>query len=882
MVDPAQREKRLRFVSEAKTLLACKDIAPEPALALADELINVSEFGLARRLLERVLPAAYAKSDLERGIAQKCAFAIYQDPDLNREMAVTQAIAVLEKTFDLGATADQETLGLAGAIYKRRWEISGRKIYLEQALSYYERGIKPGIAGDDGYTAINAAYIHDVLAFTDEKASQKLNIAIGNAPKHRQEAQQLRKQVIAALTPKIETLAESDLGRNYWLIASLMEAQFGLGNYAEVEKWLDKIKNTGDIPEWQIVSTARQLVSLTQYQAKPDTSPTEWETTEAWRTLLKFVGQKAYALRSLLRGKLGLALSGGGFRASLYHIGVLAKLAEYDLLRHVEVLSCVSGGSILGAYYYLELRKLINADKKADNDIGRGDFIRIIDNMVDTFLDGVQENPRVRLIANPWTNLRLLFSLNYSRTQRLGELYEELLYSRIRDGEGDKPRWLNNLYMYPDGDTDFLPRRDNWSKQCKVPVLVLNATTLNTGHNWQFTAAWMGESPFEIDADFDSNDRYPRLYYADAPAAYQQMRLGTAVGASSCVPGLFEPIIMTGLYRDTTVRLVDGGIFDNQGIESLIEQDCNLMIVSDASGQLTTVQDPGGGIVKPLLRANNTVMERVRINQFEDLKNRAYSGVLKGFAFVHLNLDLQGKVAQVDAPDQAAEVVAEPDAHTSYGVRKDVQHLLAAVRTDLDSFSDLEGFALMTSGYRAMERQLQQERSRKLLALGAAEAHDWKFLKVQEAMLQQTDADPALQRLLTNLRVSGKRLGKVWRLSRPLNIAAKLTAGAFIAALIVIGFTHPGWKPLAGIAGFIGNRLTISVILIGLAMLLTANLITALVGTRERGLVTLLVDYKDLPRRFVVGLGVGLIGWLGAFIHLRIFDRLFKSIGRVR
>ena len=46
-------------------------------------------------------------------------------------------------------------------------------------------------------------------------------------------------------------------------------------------------------------------------------------------------------LDDLLRGRVGLALSGGGFRASLYHIGVLAKLAELDVLRHVEVLSCV-------------------------------------------------------------------------------------------------------------------------------------------------------------------------------------------------------------------------------------------------------------------------------------------------------------------------------------------------------------------------------------------------------------------------------------------------------------------------------------------------------------------------------------------------------------
>ena len=36
---------------------------------------------------------------------------------------------------------------------------------------------------------------------------------------------------------------------------------------------------------------------------------------------------------------------------------VLARLAEMDVLRSVEVLSTVSGGSIVGAHYYLEVKK---------------------------------------------------------------------------------------------------------------------------------------------------------------------------------------------------------------------------------------------------------------------------------------------------------------------------------------------------------------------------------------------------------------------------------------------------------------------------------------------------------------------------------------------
>src|SRR5215217_5316804 len=64
------------------------------------------------------------------------------------------------------------------------------------------------------------------------------------------------------------------------------------------------------------------------------------------------------------------------------------------------------------------------------------------------------------------------------------------------------------------------------------------------------------------------------------------LRLGYAVAASSCVPGLFEPFPLKDLYPSRVVRLVDGGVHDNQGIGALIEQDCNVLLVSDASGQM--------------------------------------------------------------------------------------------------------------------------------------------------------------------------------------------------------------------------------------------------------------------------------------------------------
>ena len=51
--------------------------------------------------------------------------------------------------------------------------------------------------------------------------------------------------------------------------------------------------------------------------------------------------------------EIGLALSGGGYRAAAFHLGVFRKLNELGLLANVRIISSVSGGSILAAYYLL-------------------------------------------------------------------------------------------------------------------------------------------------------------------------------------------------------------------------------------------------------------------------------------------------------------------------------------------------------------------------------------------------------------------------------------------------------------------------------------------------------------------------------------------------
>ena len=50
--------------------------------------------------------------------------------------------------------------------------------------------------------------------------------------------------------------------------------------------------------------------------------------------------------------KLGIALSGGGVRAAVFHLGVLGRLAEDGLLEKIARISTVSGGTLVTGLVY--------------------------------------------------------------------------------------------------------------------------------------------------------------------------------------------------------------------------------------------------------------------------------------------------------------------------------------------------------------------------------------------------------------------------------------------------------------------------------------------------------------------------------------------------
>jgi predicted acylesterase/phospholipase RssA len=841
---------------------------------LAAALKDVDKrFTHARRLLVRARRHEdFNKQDKEtrRKILQQLALCTYKDDDLPAERRFNRALQWLEEIATLDELRDQESLCLVGAIFKRQWEATGQIACLKQSLAFYRRGhdvAGPTTRNFDGYGAINAAFVSDLLALEEAKISPTAPAA----ETYRREAQELRTKIVELLPAKAE---QEDRRYAWWPWVTIAEAHLGLGNYDEAAKALQTALQLPNVYAWQRESTARQLAQLAHIVATRN----EADAEPAYQAIQKGFSLSNDAREGIVLGRIGLALSGGGFRASLFHIGVLARLAELDLLRHVEVLSCVSGGSIIGAYYFLELRSRMQ--ELADEEMTQDEYIAIVQRIERRFLDGVQTNLRSSIATNLWSDLRMIFDPRYSRSTRIGDLFQSRLFDNVPLPATDsgkpastRPRWMAELPFVPKGaDSKFNPKSHNWTRGSKVPMLVLNATTLNTGHNWQFTATWMGEAATTIDNRIDGNDYLRRMYYAEAPGEYRGkgVPLGHAVAASACVPGLFPAVKLPKLYeKHPVVRLVDGGVHDNQGIAALLDQDCSVILVSDASGQLRSADNPPGGVFGGPARANSVLQARVRLAQYRELDARKRSGALRGLMWVHLREELEPTAVDwlecgdsfSREDDGLPEKPAEP--LTGYGVHRDIQDALARLRTDLDTFSDAEAHALMCSAYLMTRSALAQGKNP--FSNRAERKASWRFMQVEPHL-----KSPRAFRVGVPLalRVGEQLPFKVWRLSPMLATISTIGLAALgllgVYALASVGVSM-GWLQASATLTPIGAVLGVG--------LLIAALVAIRSALRSYGRV------GELVERGTIGVLTVLL-FVPMWIHRKIFDPIFLRRGR--
>jgi hypothetical protein len=280
------------------------------------------------------------------------------------------------------------------------------------------------------------------------------------------------------------------------------------------------------------------------------------------------------------------------------------------------------------------------------------------------------------------------------------------------------------------------------------------------------------------------------MYYEDAPEPYKdRIRLGHAVGASSCVPVLFEPLMLRGLYPGIDLQLVDGGVHDNQGVTSLLEQECKVMIVSDASGQLSDEATASGNTAGVFFRSDLVLQERVRESQLLDLKAREKAAQLTAFSFVHLKKELHKDPVNWKTCEEPARTTAFAEGKTkdkdltSYLVLHDVQTALAAIRTDLDAFNDAEAYALMYSGYAQTTLDFKDPKFAFLVATDQdAPQQTWKFRDIEPRMRHLAPSENLLRRLNLGASLALKSFKTSW-----LNAFFGIIIGAVLLGGIGVG-----------------------------------------------------------------------------------------------
>ena len=224
--------------------------------------------------------------------------------------------------------------------------------------------------------------------------------------------------------------------------------------------------------------------------------------------------------------RLGLALSGGGFRAVLYHLGLIRFLRDAGILSRVTHISSVSGGSIIAAHLVLNWDRYNGSPHEFD--AAASELISFVS------LDVRNRIARRIPLCLPVVWARRLLGRSNRKLSPAGLL--EYHYKN---------------YLYGDISLFELPER---------PELHMLATNLSEGCLCSFNRnglLMMHRQP-------GNAVRMERIHVGLATVAM-------AVTASSAFPGFFPPVELTGadvganggeFGRQT---YTDGGVFDNLG-----------------------------------------------------------------------------------------------------------------------------------------------------------------------------------------------------------------------------------------------------------------------------------------------------------------------------
>jgi len=297
--------------------------------------------------------------------------------------------------------------------------------------------------------------------------------------------------------------------------------------------------------------------------------------------------------------KIGLSLSGGGYRAAAFHLGTLQQLHEMKILDYVDVLSTISGGSITGAAWCLhkgdyapfhEYMKERITTKNVVREVLLSQSFLLLVLFILVFLGAA-----IALSFTSWAPLSfavlalmifllLKFQFNiFPVSKEVEKAYDKFLYHGKTLGQ------LN-----------------------EKPTLAIGSSNLQTGRPFTFSGKKMSDSTYSY--------KEPPVYFKP-----EKFPIAKAVMASSCVPFAFTPIniekkfyVNEADFDRINPQLVDGGVYDNQGIQKITQHnsgyECDIIITSDAGGPLSNTISFRNTIAL-LIRTVDVFMYRIKTMQ---------------------------------------------------------------------------------------------------------------------------------------------------------------------------------------------------------------------------------------------------------------------------
>lgn len=260
---------------------------------------------------------------------------------------------------------------------------------------------------------------------------------------------------------------------------------------------------------------------------------------------------------------VALCMSGGGYRAMLFHAGSLWRLADAGILPSIKRISSVSGGSITAGVLAIRWSRLIFDEQGKAN------------NFESEILQPIRE------LATKTIDLKAICQ---------GLFWPGGIGSRIADAY--------DRHLFGGKTLQDLPDH---------PRFTFNATSLQTGTLWRFSKDYMAD-------------------YQVGLIPHPSIAIASVVAASSAFPPFLSPVRIQvdptqfeagsegPLFSDPfnrTLVLTDGGVYDNLGLESVIKR-FRTILVSDGGGKMTPQGKPFFDWPRHVLRVLDVVDNQVR------------------------------------------------------------------------------------------------------------------------------------------------------------------------------------------------------------------------------------------------------------------------------